>query len=140
MLELEDPIDAFHLPLSAQAFEEFQEFCHLINETRSTRSAHGEDLWSYKWGTHFSARKIYNLNFDHIEAPIFSSSIWESKCTPKIKSFFWLLANDRLNAKAYGKTLPSMTTASVSSATMTCWKLEITFSGIVASVNDVGNL
>jgi hypothetical protein len=25
--------------------------------------------------------------------------IWKSKCTPKIKSFFWLLANDRLITK-----------------------------------------
>lgn len=39
ILELDDPFDAFHLPLSAQAFEEFHEFNHLINQTRSTQNA-----------------------------------------------------------------------------------------------------
>jgi hypothetical protein len=39
------------------------------------------------------------LNFEHIQAPTFSPWIWKSKCTPKIKTFFWLLANDRLNTK-----------------------------------------
>jgi hypothetical protein len=42
---------------------------------------------------------IYKLNFEHIQATLFSPWIWKSKCTPKIKSFFWLLANDRLNTK-----------------------------------------
>jgi hypothetical protein len=44
VLELNDPIDAFHLQLSAQAFEEFHEFNHLIHQTRSTRNADGKDL------------------------------------------------------------------------------------------------
>jgi hypothetical protein len=47
----------------------------------------------------FSASKIYKLHFEHIQAPIFSPWIWKSKCTPRIKSFFWLLANDHLNTK-----------------------------------------
>jgi hypothetical protein len=98
ILDLDDPIDAFHLPLSTQAFEEFHEFNHLINQTRSTRNANEKDLWSYSWGTSFSA-KIYKLNFEHIQAPLFSPWIWKSKCTPKIKSFFWLLANDHLSTK-----------------------------------------
>jgi hypothetical protein len=38
------------------------------------------------------------LRVEHIQAPI-SPWIWKSKCTPKIKYFFWLLANDRLNTK-----------------------------------------
>jgi hypothetical protein len=96
ILYLDDPIDAFHLPLSTQAFEEFREFNHLINQTRST--ANEKDLWSYSWGTSFSA-KIYKLNFEHIQAPLFSPWIWKLKCTPKIKSFFWLLANDHLSIK-----------------------------------------
>jgi hypothetical protein len=28
ILDLDDPVDAFHLPLSTQAFEEFHEFNH----------------------------------------------------------------------------------------------------------------
>jgi hypothetical protein len=56
-------------------------------------------VWSRSWGTRFSANKIYQLNFDHIQAPTYSSWIWKSKCTPKIKYFFWLLANDCLNTK-----------------------------------------
>jgi hypothetical protein len=99
ILDLDDPIDSFHLPLSTQVFEELHELNHLVNQTRSTRNVDDNDLWSYSWGTHFSANKIYHLNFEHIQAPIFSSWIWKSKCTPKIKSFFWLLANDRLNTK-----------------------------------------
>jgi hypothetical protein len=99
ILELDDPIDAFHLPLSAQAFLEFHEFNYLINQTRSTRNAEGKDLWSYSWGTHFSANRVYKLTFEHIQAPTFSPWIWKSKYTPKIKSFFWLLANDHLKTK-----------------------------------------
>jgi hypothetical protein len=71
----------------------------LINQTRSSQRADENNIWSYNWGTRFSANKIYKLNFEHIQAPICSPWIWKSKCTPKIKSFFWLLANDRLNTK-----------------------------------------
>jgi hypothetical protein len=99
ILELDDPIDAFHLPLSAQAFEEFHEFNHHINQIRSTRNTDGKDLWSYSWGPNFSANKIYKLHFEYIQAPPFTPWIWKSKCTPKFKTFFWLLANDRLNTK-----------------------------------------
>jgi hypothetical protein len=48
-LDLDDPIDAFHLPLSSQAFEEFHEFNHLIEQTRDTRNADGNDIWYYSW-------------------------------------------------------------------------------------------
>jgi hypothetical protein len=99
ILDLDDPIDAFHLPLSTRAFDEFQEFNHLLNQISSTRNANDKDLWSYSWGTHFSAKKFYKMHFEHIQAPLFSPWIWKSKCTPKIKSFFWLLVNDRLNTK-----------------------------------------
>jgi hypothetical protein len=81
ILDLDDPIDAFHLPLSTRAFDEFQEFNHLLNQISSTRNANDKDFWSYSWGTHFSAKKFY-------KAPLFSPWIWKSKCTPKIKSFF----------------------------------------------------
>jgi len=99
ILELDDPFDVFHLPLSTQAFEEFHEFNQLINQTRSSRNAEGNDLWSYSWGNHFLANNFYKTNFEHIEAPAFSPWIWNSKCTPKIKPFFWLLADDCLNTK-----------------------------------------
>jgi hypothetical protein len=52
ILDLKDPIDAFHLPLSTQAFEEFHEFNHLINKISSTRNTNDKDLRSYSWGTH----------------------------------------------------------------------------------------
>jgi hypothetical protein len=58
ILDLDDPIEAFHLPLSTKAFDEFQEFNHLLNQISSTRNANGKDLWSYSWGTHFSAKKF----------------------------------------------------------------------------------
>jgi hypothetical protein len=44
ILDLDDPFDAFHLPLSAQAFDEFHEFNHLLNQTRSTRIADGKHV------------------------------------------------------------------------------------------------
>jgi hypothetical protein len=97
ILDLDDPIDAFHLPLSTQAFDEFQEFNHLLNQISSTRNANDKDLWSYSWGTHFSAKMFYKMHFEHIQVPLFFPWIWKSKCTLKIKSFFWLLANDHLN-------------------------------------------
>jgi hypothetical protein len=44
ILDLDDSFDAFHLPLSAQAFEEFHEFNHLLKQTKSTRNADGKDI------------------------------------------------------------------------------------------------
>jgi hypothetical protein len=72
ILNLDDPIDAFHLPLSTQAFEEFQDFNLLASQTRANINAEEKDVWSYSWGARFSASIIYKLNFEHIQAPIFS--------------------------------------------------------------------
>jgi hypothetical protein len=54
-LDLDDPIDSFHLPLPAQAFEGFHEFNYLINQTRSTQNSDGNYLCL--------ANKIYKLTF-----------------------------------------------------------------------------
>jgi hypothetical protein len=72
ILDLDEPIDAFDLPLSTQAFEEFQNFNLLMSKTRANINAEEEVVWSYSWGARFSTSKVYRLNFEHIQAPIFS--------------------------------------------------------------------
>lgn len=53
----EDLLDLFSLPLSEQAFQEFQDIQLIINETQLTGD--NLDVWTYPWGTReYSAKKI----------------------------------------------------------------------------------
>lgn len=60
----------------------------------------GKDIWSPFWGNNYSSKRFYNLAFNSLEVhPIFTW-LWQSKCTPKIKLFAWLVTVDRLNTKS----------------------------------------
>lgn len=58
ILNLDDPIDAFHLP-----FEEFQDFNLLVSQTRANINAEEKDVWSCSWGARFSASKNLQVEF-----------------------------------------------------------------------------
>jgi hypothetical protein len=49
--------DLFHLPLSVEAFQQFQEFSELID---SLHLLEENDIWTYIWrSTTFSSQKAY---------------------------------------------------------------------------------
>jgi hypothetical protein len=79
----------FHLPLSAQAFEQY---CDLELLLQSRDITDDKDSWSYIWeGTQFSVSKAYNhLIGTHAMHPAFKW-LWKSSCQQKHKVFYWLL-------------------------------------------------
>jgi hypothetical protein len=90
--------DIFLLPLSQQAYEEFQ---HL--QTRLQNLPYDDstmDHWTPVWGSRYTSRRFYRYIFNEVDAhPIFKI-VWKSSCTPRIKFFAWLVLVDRLNTKS----------------------------------------
>lgn len=97
VLDTHEPLHLFHIPLSRQAFDEFHEFREFLSNIH--RSPEDNDSWSFSWGTSFSSSEMYRTHFQHIHAPNYSSWLWNSKCTLKLKCFAWFFLNDRLNTK-----------------------------------------
>jgi hypothetical protein len=88
----------FHLPLSGQAYQEFQEMQELIELTLVLPEA--KDTWSYIWGNStYTASKFYHFPYKNFQPPRPFIWIWESKCCNKLKVFVWLLLMDRLNVR-----------------------------------------
>jgi hypothetical protein len=86
--------DQFHLPLSIQAFQEYQQLQQIIQDLQVSDS--GRDSWEYMWGnTRYTVARFYHLIFNHFQPPRPFIWIWDSKCSNKIKVFSWLLnSND----------------------------------------------
>jgi hypothetical protein len=100
VMQMEFLQDLFHLPLSQQAFAEFEQLENLCDPTQFQTLSHQEDSWSYIWGSDkFSTTKAYKLLIGVQQAPKFFTWIWDSSCQPKHKFFFWLLLHDRLNTR-----------------------------------------
>jgi hypothetical protein len=92
--------DLFHLPLSQQAFEEFEQLESLCDNVQAEMHYPRHDSWTYIWGSDkFSTTKAYKFMIGEQHAPKFFTWIWESSCQPKHKFFFWLLLHDRLNTR-----------------------------------------
>ena len=54
--------DMFHLPLSQQAFAEFQQLTEICHSARQRISDGEKDRWTYIWGnSHFSPRNAYKM-------------------------------------------------------------------------------
>ena len=87
MLQTVDVMTLFHLPLSAEAFGEFQ-MLHPILIDYQDRD-HTVDAWSWVFGKGgpYTAMKYYK----QVHEPIISNPllcwIWKSCCTLKIKTF-----------------------------------------------------
>jgi hypothetical protein len=72
--------DLFHLPLSVQAYEEFQV---VAEEMRVSPLSMAQDVWQYKWGTTFTAARYYQHLFSAVTVmPVFQW-IWKSSCIMK---------------------------------------------------------
>jgi hypothetical protein len=92
----DDMAALFHLPISAQAYEEMQQ---LSSKMRASPLSLDRDCWEYVWGSTYQASQYYKHLHAHIQTFAVSKWIWKSCCTLKTKFFGWLLLNDRLNTR-----------------------------------------
>jgi hypothetical protein len=71
-------IDVFHLPLSPEAFHQYQEVQEITQNLNKIDDENG--VWSFKWKYYKFVRKIF-------DPPIPFSWIWKFKLWPKLKGF-----------------------------------------------------
>ena len=76
----------FHLPLSVEAFDQYQAFTSIVKTVRDTQDA---DIWTYVWGSSLlCSRNAYKHLIGHKQIhPVFRW-LWKSSCQKKGKSFF----------------------------------------------------
>ena len=92
--------DLFHLPLTQEAFLEFELMEEICDTLRSSASNEHLDTWSYMWGNNiFSVAKAYKILIGVKIVPAHFNSIWKCSAQPKHKVFFWRLLHDRLNTR-----------------------------------------
>nr|CAE04648.2 OSJNBa0061G20.4 [Oryza sativa Japonica Group] len=85
------------LPLSVQAFQEFQE---LTSSLVDIELVNENDAWSYIWGNmKYSSQKFYALNFRAIKPPVHFLWLWKCNAVSNVKVFGWLLMMNRFNTK-----------------------------------------
>jgi hypothetical protein len=88
VLQMDFLQDLFHLPLSQQAYAEFEELENLCENAQAEVQQHLPDNWSYIWGSDtFSTTKAYNLLIGVQQTPVFFTWIWKSSCQQKHKFF-----------------------------------------------------
>jgi hypothetical protein len=87
----------FHLPISVEAFQEYQELKQLIQQIQLNQS---NDNWHYIWGNGiYASSKFYHFPYKNVQPPAPFIWIWETRCCNKIKVFSWLLLMDKLNLR-----------------------------------------
>jgi hypothetical protein len=92
--------DLFYLPLSQEAYNEFQEMETLCTQTKERKQSQNKDEWSYIWGNNvFTVKKAYKALIGYQPAPPHFNWVWKSSCQARHKFFFWLLIHDRLNTR-----------------------------------------
>ena len=90
-------LDEFHLPLSVQAFHEFNEVQGILAGVFLEDEA---DMWIFSSNKGvYTSNSFYRLQFSHLENHIPSCWIWKSRCMSKHRFFAWLLLHDRFNTK-----------------------------------------
>jgi hypothetical protein len=87
----------FALPLSVEAFQEWQEITHLVSTV--SLSEQRSDQRTFVWGSKFTPSKFYNFLFAQLVRDVALNAIWKSRALPKLKVFVWLLFWDRLNTR-----------------------------------------
>lgn len=98
VMQAEDLDALFLLPLSQQAYEEFEALQVRLQTTRYDENE--TDKWTPIWGNAYTSQRFYSQAFANLAAhPIFRM-IWKSRCTPRVKFFAWLVLVDRLNTKS----------------------------------------
>jgi hypothetical protein len=75
--------DHFHLPMSVQAFQEYQQLQGTIQQLQI--SEENKDVWEYIWGgQQYTTSEFYNLASKHIQQPKAFIWIWDSRCSNKL--------------------------------------------------------
>jgi hypothetical protein len=98
MVNLDNIEEHFYLPLSAQAFDEFNQVREIV--LSQNLNPEGKDVWKTQWKDGvYTASKYYHYMFRDQHASPILARIWKSKCILRIKFFAWLLINDRLNTR-----------------------------------------
>jgi hypothetical protein len=97
-LQITDPAQAFHLPISSEAAGELRSLQDMLS---GVVTSNNNDQWlisNNKSGA-FIPSQVYRMSFQHIPSHFPSQWIWKSKCTSKHKFFAWLILHDRINTK-----------------------------------------
>jgi retron-type reverse transcriptase len=92
-----DLLSLFNLPLSREAFNEYQSFSETLDQLRENTDQ--DDIWTYTWNGVYTSSKYYHHFFAAVMPPAPFQWIWKTKCVPRIKFFAWLLLSDRLNTR-----------------------------------------
>jgi hypothetical protein len=85
--DMENALQIFHLPLSVEAHDEFQQLQSLMQSTLFTQNAKDSWVFTLAKGV-FKPSLVYKLIFQHIDNHLPSCGLWKSKCTCKHK-FLW---------------------------------------------------
>lgn len=95
---LEDLTSHFHLPLSEEAYGEFQDLTSLLEELELNDNS---DLWHFPLGAaSYKVATAYRLLSGSYNPLPAIKWIWKTCCQLKHNIFYWLMANDRLNTRA----------------------------------------
>jgi hypothetical protein len=88
----------FQLPLSMAASHQLVELIDSLEEWN--REPNSSDCQTYIWGSGvFTSKQAYDSLIGQRQASAAYQWIWKSCCQGKVKVFFWLLLNDRLNIR-----------------------------------------
>lgn len=97
VLELPNMEDMFHLPLSSQAYQQFQ---HLQAQLQDTGQLTERDKWGYPWNSNnFSVMKMYKALLGPSTCHMIFKLLWKSAAQLRYKFFFWLLLYDRIKTR-----------------------------------------
>jgi hypothetical protein len=94
---LQDLGSVFALPLSVEAFHEFQDLSSLIESTPTVSDV--VDTRRFVWGDKYTPSKYYNFMFSRVPQDVALKAICDSRALPKLKVFLWTLMIDRLNTR-----------------------------------------
>jgi hypothetical protein len=97
MIQMTNLQEGFFLPLSVEAYQEWQEVTQIIDEVHLSNQQFDER--SFAWGAKYSPSKFYKFLFARLPQDAALNAIWKSKAMPKLKVFAWLLFQDRLNTR-----------------------------------------
>lgn len=93
-----EPEQNFHLPLSIQAREEFDDLNERLSHITIDRLKN--DDWILCWGdANFKSHKFYRFCFRNLTPPAHIPAIWKTRCMMKHKVFAWLMFMDRINTR-----------------------------------------
>jgi hypothetical protein len=87
----------FALPLSVEAFQEFQDLSSLIESNPTASDV--VDTRRFVWGDRYTPSKYYNFLFSRVPQDVALKAIWDSRALLKLKVFLWTLMIDRLNTR-----------------------------------------